>query len=225
MDGVADGDTTVVAQNGTMWVRAAVRGDLLYLAAPNTPAGNDRFVYLAPVGGPGAMVAANWGKAGQVAGWSALLGSEADNGYVGWQDQTSGAAVSAAKGAVMEGTINLRQEFALGSGALPESVWVAFAQYPTANGGALVSALQVPAGNGDGNVQGSEFVQVRLCSLRPSGCCPADFDQSGGLALADIFAFLNAWFGGDARADFDGSGGLAVADIFTFLNAWFAGCA
>ncbi len=25
-------------------------------------------------------------------------------------------------------------------------------------------------------------------------------------------------------ADFDGSGGLAVADIFTFLNAWFAGC-
>jgi hypothetical protein len=26
------------------------------------------------------------------------------------------------------------------------------------------------------------------------------------------------------RADFDESGGLAVADIFSFLNSWFAGC-
>jgi uncharacterized membrane protein len=54
--------------------------------------------------------------------------------------------------------------------------------------------------------------------------CPADFDCSGSLAVADIFAFLNAWFADDPRADFNG-GGLAVQDIFDFLNAWFAGCA
>jgi hypothetical protein len=54
--------------------------------------------------------------------------------------------------------------------------------------------------------------------------CPADFDCSGSLAVADIFAFLNTWFSGSATADFDGMNGLQVADIFAFLNAWFAGC-
>jgi hypothetical protein len=58
----------------------------------------------------------------------------------------------------------------------------------------------------------------------PTTCCPANFDQINGLQVADIFAFLNAWFAGDLRTDFDHSGGLAVADIFAFLNAWFAGC-
>ena len=54
--------------------------------------------------------------------------------------------------------------------------------------------------------------------------CPADFNCSGTLEVADIFAFLNAWFAGDPNADFDGASGLQVADIFAFLNAWFAGC-
>jgi hypothetical protein len=55
-------------------------------------------------------------------------------------------------------------------------------------------------------------------------CCQADYDCSGTLAVADIFAFLNSWFAGEARANFDGMNGLQVADIFAFLNAWFAGC-
>jgi hypothetical protein len=54
--------------------------------------------------------------------------------------------------------------------------------------------------------------------------CPADFDRSGALAVADIFSFLNSWFAGDPAADFDGVSGLQVSDIFAFLNAWFAGC-
>ncbi len=225
MDGAADGDTTVVAQNGAMWLRAAVRGDVLYVAAPNAPTGNDRFVYLAPVSGPGQMQAANWGKAAQVAGWSALLGAEADNGYIGWQDQTTGAASAAAKGSVVEGTINLRQEFALGTGALPESVWLAFAQFGTGNGTALASGLQAPASvDGDGNVQAGEFVRVRLCSLLPAGCCPADFNGAGGVNVQDIFDFLGAWFAADARADFNRTGGITVQDIFDFLAAWFVGC-
>jgi hypothetical protein len=53
-------------------------------------------------------------------------------------------------------------------------------------------------------------------------CCKADFDGDG-LAVQDIFDFLNVWLAGDARADFNGDG-LAVQDIFDFLNAWFAGC-
>ncbi|MBY0260900.1 MAG: hypothetical protein K2Q20_01050, partial [Phycisphaerales bacterium] len=58
----------------------------------------------------------------------------------------------------------------------------------------------------------------------PGGCCPADFDSSGVRDVADIFAFLSAWFAGDLRADFDRSGTRDVGDIFAFLSAWFAGC-
>ncbi len=56
-------------------------------------------------------------------------------------------------------------------------------------------------------------------------CCFADYDKTGGIQVADIFAFLNDWFASSAFADFggDGAGTPDVADIFEFLNAWFAG--
>jgi hypothetical protein len=57
-----------------------------------------------------------------------------------------------------------------------------------------------------------------------STCCPADFDRSSALTIADVFAFINAWLGGNLTADFDGGDGLQTTDIFEFLNAWFAGC-
>jgi hypothetical protein len=53
--------------------------------------------------------------------------------------------------------------------------------------------------------------------------CQADFDCDGTVAVADIFAFLNAWFAGAPQADINGSG-LSVQDIFDFLNLWFVGC-
>jgi hypothetical protein len=54
-------------------------------------------------------------------------------------------------------------------------------------------------------------------------CCKADFNQTGGVTVQDIFDFLAAWFAGDPSADFNG-GGLSVQDIFDFLGAWFQGC-
>jgi hypothetical protein len=57
----------------------------------------------------------------------------------------------------------------------------------------------------------------------PASCCPSDFDDSGTLAVSDIFSYLNAWFAGDPRCDTDGDG-VAIADIFNFLNSWFNGC-
>jgi hypothetical protein len=55
--------------------------------------------------------------------------------------------------------------------------------------------------------------------------CPADFDGSGDLAVADIFAFLAAWFTGDVvLANHNGDCCVSVADIFAFLADWFAGC-
>lgn len=52
--------------------------------------------------------------------------------------------------------------------------------------------------------------------------CPADYDGSGVVEVADIFVYLEGWFAGDA--DFDEDGSTTVPDIFAFLEAWFAGC-
>lgn len=53
---------------------------------------------------------------------------------------------------------------------------------------------------------------------------PLAMDVNGDLMInvSDIFAFLAAWFAGDA--DFDRSGSTQVPDIFAYLTAWFAGC-
>lgn len=70
-----------------------------------------------------------------------------------------------------------------------------------------------------------DFALTALTLQSPNvAVCPADYDADGLVAIADIFAFLNAWFAGSPDTDFDGINGLQVADIFAFLNAWFAGC-
>ncbi len=53
---------------------------------------------------------------------------------------------------------------------------------------------------------------------------PLSLDVNGDLVISvpDIFAFLSAWFAGNA--DFDHNGVTAVPDIFAYLSAWFAGC-
>jgi hypothetical protein len=58
----------------------------------------------------------------------------------------------------------------------------------------------------------------------PVICCYANFDRFGGLAISDIFTYLNAWFGGSPFADTNHSGQLEIQDIFDFLSLWFAGC-
>ena len=70
-------------------------------------------------------------------------------------------------------------------------------------------------------VCGSRSSEAGVLTVR---ACAADFNQSGGLSLQDIFDFLMAWFGGLSSADFNHVGGLSAQDIFDFLGAWFAGC-
>jgi uncharacterized membrane protein len=53
---------------------------------------------------------------------------------------------------------------------------------------------------------------------------PADFNHDGHVQIADVFAFLDAWFAGSASADVNGIGGLTVADVYTFLDLFFLGC-
>jgi hypothetical protein len=232
IDGNLDPQATLVGTNGTMFLRAGLSGDVLYIAAPNTANSNDHFIFLArPPTTPGVLRPAQWAKAGQVAQWEAFLAAESSNGFAGWFDQGVGVAAQQQRGAVFEGTINLRQEFGLGATApLPETIALAFAAYNTPDAGVLRANLQVPAStNNDGNLDASEYVTVRLCEIRVGGpaCCPVDFDGNGVRQPADIFAFLNAYFGdppGNLRTDFNGDQQRTPSDIFAFLSAYFVGC-
>jgi len=72
----------------------------------------------------------------------------------------------------------------------------------------------------DGAVYGGN---VRL-SLEVVAYAAADFNRDLGVDAADIFAFLSAWFAGDALAGAcDGRSGCEVADVFAFLSDWFRG--
>ncbi len=58
----------------------------------------------------------------------------------------------------------------------------------------------------------------------PTTCCPANFNDQGGVTVQDIFDFLAAYFANAPAADFNGQGGITVQDIFDFLAAYFGGC-
>jgi hypothetical protein len=58
----------------------------------------------------------------------------------------------------------------------------------------------------------------------PPPPCPADFNDTGGVTVQDVFDFLSAWSNSLPSADFNGTGGVTVQDIFDFLSAWSAGC-
>jgi large repetitive protein len=66
--------------------------------------------------------------------------------------------------------------------------------------------------------------RVGMSRIGPASCA-ADFDRSGSLAPADVFAFLSAYFAGAPETDMNGDGSRTPADIFSFLGLYFAGCA
>ena len=51
-------------------------------------------------------------------------------------------------------------------------------------------------------------------------CCPADFNQDGGIDGGDIDAFFGAWEAGDGAADVNQDGGVDFGDVDTFFTAW-----
>jgi hypothetical protein len=172
MDGAVDASATKVASNAGMDLYLGWNGSDLYMATQTANGtANDAFLFVA--GSRGALVASPWGKAGQAGQWSAFLANESTNNYTGWTNQVG--TVHQYSGTYLEGTINLAGQF----GGVPSVVYVAAGRWATANGGAL--AAQCPAGNGDANLDGTEYYAY---SLGTAGVEPVTI--AGGLRLLPV---------------------------------------
>lgn len=173
MDGLLDNPAWLRASNG-LNVYAAIQGPFLYLATQDAGEGSDHFIYVADVGST--QRPANWSKSGTIMQWGAFLADENDNAFNGWfgpsaeqltnlafyKSTTSGLNNNGTNAnGVLEGSLDLLAHF----GTFPDRLYLAAAPYQTTNGGALVAAAQVPAGNGNGNIESNEFLLITTRSI------------------------------------------------------------
>lgn len=214
VDGSLDSAYTQVASGAGTSLHAGLQGSTLYLAGSHSQLDNDQFILWAET--PGPLQPAMWAKAGQVAAWDAFVGSEESNGFNGW----FGANGQTAVGNVLEASTVLPQSV-LDAGV----IHLAFASYATADGGSLEQ--QAPAGDGDADLEASEWVRVELCDLTEAGCdepCLADVNADGSLNGLDFGAWLGAYNTADPAADQNGDGSINGLDFGAWLANFNAGC-
>jgi len=222
MDGVLDAGTVLVAQNAALTLHAKLVGDELYIACPDAGEGRDHFIYLALA--PGAMVNANWAKAGQIAQWGAFLADENDNDYEAWFDATgTRQATTGANGGVLEGTINLAEEF----GALPQGVWLAVGAFASPDSGALQAQAPAPA-VANGSIEANEYAYLDLTQFQEPEPCPGDANGDRVVDFDDIVAALANWLAdytpGTGEGDANGDGVVDFDDIVEVLSRWLQPC-
>jgi hypothetical protein len=169
IDGALDSNSTLLASNAGLDLYADWDGEFLYVATQGvgSTSGWDHFVLVGTE--LATPVAAPWAKAGTVADRALFLGNEDSNNWCGWFNQSETvitAGVQAASGAYLEGTVRLATY--LGT-PLPAGVYLAAAAYNSPDGGALTR--QVPAGNGNSNIEAAEYVYFALAT---SGVGPGD---------------------------------------------------
>jgi hypothetical protein len=168
MDGNVDSSGYLIAENSGMKLWAAIKGATLYVAtwSPGTNGPNDHFILVTDQLSPLQAAFPDWSKVGlnAVSTNAPFLGGESTSDYVGWQKTSAAnlAAKSATSAGQMEGTLDLVQAF----GSMPSTLYLAVAPYATTNGGGLVASAQVPAGNGNGNIEGNEFLVVPVPVIR-----------------------------------------------------------
>ncbi len=169
IDGLLDNPTWLRSQNG-LRLYAAIRGFNLYVATQDAGEGSDHFIYVADT--ISTQRPANWAKSGTIMRWGAMLADENDGAFQGWfgadqqaltdfdfyKSMTSGLNNNAPYGTngVLEGSIDLAGHF----GTFPQQLFIAAAPYGTTDGGALNSGFQVPAGNGNGDIESNEFLAL-----------------------------------------------------------------
>jgi tartrate-resistant acid phosphatase type 5 len=159
-----------VAVNGSQELWVAQQGEWLYVAATATPASpstNDLFIYVSRT--PGALQAPAWAKAGQVPAWDYVLAREGASTFNSWYDAQEDQYLRVSRfhsgvedGQALEGSFNMVQAW----GAIPASVFLAVGEYGTSDGGALVTARQVPGPVvDDDTIQTSELFEYPLITV------------------------------------------------------------
>lgn len=218
LDGQLDDAYVQVAAGPAATLWAAYDAGRLFVATE--PAGDDHDKFIVVAQHAGAHMPAIWAKDGEIAAYDAYLGNEADNGWAGWFDaiDASGPVV----GTVLEASIDLEAQF----GFEPESVRLAALGYLTGDGDPLDPAYQAPSGNGNGDVEASEYAYVVLADITPAPPCPADLAAPiGVLNFADVQTFLGAFGAQLPSADLAAPAGVFnFADVQTFLGQFGQGC-
>lgn len=179
LDGQLDPAAVQVTTRGggqTLW--AVQSNNYLYVATQDAGEGNDAFLFVASA--PDATTnPAPWGKAGTVLAYDAFFADENDGNYSrGYAEDGLNADMAMVRsatpwcnGGVLEGVIDLNAYY---GGNVPDSVYLAAALYVNADGGALVAASQCPAGNGNGNLEPGEVVEIPLDEvIGPVGPSPS----------------------------------------------------
>ncbi|MBX3405431.1 MAG: exo-alpha-sialidase [Phycisphaeraceae bacterium] len=97
------------------------------------------------------------------------------------------------------------------------------ASWETFNSGIPTTACYALSIGEDGHLYAGSAGHGVYRSVARITPCAADFDGNGLQDIADIFAFLTAWFASDPAA-FSFGGTPGVPAIFAYLSVWFAGC-
>lgn len=168
MDGALDQGAVKAASNSGTDLYIGWNGTDIYVATQSAQsAGKDVFLFISD--SLRASRPAPWSKSGSVNGWSLFLANESSNNYITWSDQT--IASQKAAGGFAEGYFNVQSEF----GYVPATLYLAVGQYQTADNGVLQN--QVPAGNGNGDIESGEWFayQYNLVDVADDNVAPAGF--------------------------------------------------
>jgi hypothetical protein len=159
IDGVLDAGLSPVASCAGLDLHADYDGRYLYVAAPpvGATAGLDHFVFVKLPGSPGGVRSAPWAKAGTASRWTLMLGNEDGNDWRGWFDGNE-TQVSAGIQNAGSGMLEALIDVTAWESPAPDSVLVWLAGYTSPDGGSL--SFLAPCGNGNGNIEPGEWVQV-----------------------------------------------------------------
>lgn len=75
--------------------------------------------------------------------------------------------------------------------------------------------------NRDGRVNMDDVI---FMAVNGKGACIADYDNHNGVAIDDLFVFINGYFSGHPAADINADRAVAIDDLFLYVNDWFVGC-
>jgi hypothetical protein len=156
MDGQLDTSAVLVATNAGINLYARYKSGQLYVATNAAQAqGADMFIFISNARYQ--LRSAPSGKAGLVAAWSVYLSNKNADNSSEWSDtlevSLNNITVDTV-GSVLEGVIDVELLY----GKVPTELFIAVGKYGTNPGGTLIA--QVPAGDGNGNIDPLELLQL-----------------------------------------------------------------